>query len=638
MPLLRRCSLLLLFAACAVAQPGGGPGGGSGDGIWVRNAAFGEIETFDLCNGHQPGSGLYHHHVNPVCLRGQLNDNVVTVSTGRLGTQYAEKAAPWTHSPILGWAFDGYPVYGPYGYSNPTDAKSSIRRIKSSFQLRTLTQRRTLPSWVLPYHPAASQNLTANQYGPDVNAVYPLGRYVEDYDYVAGMGDLDQYNGRFSVTPEYPGGTYAYYVTIADDGSPAFPYIINVQLYGASNGGNSQIVAADAVTYFNSGALTQPASTDPQLATWYTKGSQQNATAITGYDPSTGASPTWPTNKPANITVSGGNATAALADIQQIRYNAVNVYVNSNALPSYTIGPWFNAPDPGGVFQNFASAAKQQFRVTRAPAVASTKPSSGLGAVGIWVNGVSIFNTLDGGSYSNSTGADQGGGGIAPHATHVSAASFERGPFAPGALASAFAQFNAALATSTATGTPGTTEWPLALGGATVTVTDSTGAALPAGIVYTSPSQLNYRVPPTAAAGLAKVTITAAGTAVTGNITIAATYPGLFRQTADGLAAGQIVRVHNGVQSFEPLSSGAVTLGSDQVYVVLYGTGIGSAKVAATIGGAAATVTYAGPQGTYPGLDQLNLLIPSSIAGRGQAYIIITAAGRTSNPIYVSVQ
>jgi uncharacterized protein (TIGR03437 family) len=203
---------------------------------------------------------------------------------------------------------------------------------------------------------------------------------------------------------------------------------------------------------------------------------------------------------------------------------------------------------------------------------------------------------------------------------------------------SAFAQFNAALATSTATATPGTTEWPFAVGGASVTVTDSTGAALPAGIVYASPSQLNYRVPPTAAAGLAKVTITAAGTSVGGNITIAAAYPGLFRQTADGLAAGQIVRVHNGVQSFEPLSSGPVTLGSDQVYVVLYGTGIGSSNVSATIGGATATLAYAGPQGTYPGLDQVNLLIPSSLAGHGQSYVVITAGGRTSNPVYLSVR
>src|ERR1035438_7852445 len=93
--------------------PGGGPGGGTGDGVWQRNAAFGELETFDLCNGHQPGSGMYHHHINPVCVRAQLNDNVVAVSTGRLGTQYTEQTANWTHSPILGWAFDGYPVFGP---------------------------------------------------------------------------------------------------------------------------------------------------------------------------------------------------------------------------------------------------------------------------------------------------------------------------------------------------------------------------------------------------------------------------------------------------------------------------------------------------------------------------------------------
>src|SRR5579862_4533826 len=69
----------------------GGPGM-MGDRIWTRNAAFGELETFDLCNGHQPDIGMYHHHINPICLRAQLGDNVVVVSTGRLGTQYAEKA------------------------------------------------------------------------------------------------------------------------------------------------------------------------------------------------------------------------------------------------------------------------------------------------------------------------------------------------------------------------------------------------------------------------------------------------------------------------------------------------------------------------------------------------------------------
>ena len=131
--------------------PGAGPGGAMGDGVWQRNAAFGELETFDLCNGHQPGTGMYHHHINPVCLRAQLSDNVVAVSTGRLGTQYAEQTANWSHSPILGWAFDGYPVYGPYGYSDPMDP-TSLTSSESApvFNCATSRSVHTLPDWVTP--------------------------------------------------------------------------------------------------------------------------------------------------------------------------------------------------------------------------------------------------------------------------------------------------------------------------------------------------------------------------------------------------------------------------------------------------------------------------------------------------------
>jgi len=178
--MISKAALLATLAAVAWAQPGGGPGG-AGDGIWTRNAAFGELETFDLCNGHQPGSGMYHHHINPVCLRAQLTDNVAAVSTGRLGTQYAEKTSGWTHSPILGWAFDGYPVYGPYAYSDPKDAKSPIKRIQPGFRLRAITQRHSLPDWVLPFQPTVPQNLAASQYGPDVSAKFPLGRYIQDF-------------------------------------------------------------------------------------------------------------------------------------------------------------------------------------------------------------------------------------------------------------------------------------------------------------------------------------------------------------------------------------------------------------------------------------------------------------------------
>jgi uncharacterized protein (TIGR03437 family) len=636
---------LVILGSTLWAQPGGGPGGGSGDGIWTRNAAFGESETFDLCNGHQPQTGQYHHHINPICLRAQLNDNVVAVSTGRLGTAYTEKSSGWTHSPILGWAFDGYPIYGPYGYSDPTNSQSAIKRVQPSFQLRNITQRHTLPTWILPYL-NVSQNLSTSQYGPDVSATYPLGRYTADYDYVAGSGDLDQYNGRFTVTPDYPTGTYAYFVTISNtDGSSLFPYIMNVQYYGTKTGGTAQTIASDAVDYFSNGALQQTASTDPRLATWYTKGAKQNAQAVSGFDPSAGASTTWPTNLPSGVTYNGGNSTPTPADVQRVRYDSGLVFVNSNNLPSYQIGPWFEATMTGGVFMNWPSSSSTQVQFSRTPAQAGTKVATGMGPVGIWVNGVAIFNTLDGGSYSNSAGSDQGGGGISVHATHLSSASSERGPLALGSLVSAYAEFTAVLATSTAS--TSSSSYPLALGGATVTVTDSKGTQTPAGILYASAGQVNYQMPSTVATGLGKVTISAGGASASGTVNIVATYPGLFRAATDGLAAAQTVTVNGSQQVLAAAStvnaSGQavatpINVTAGQVYLVLYGTGIGTASTTATIAGANATVVYSGPQSQYPGVDQVNLLLPASLAGKGKVSVVVTAAGKASSPVYVVIQ
>jgi len=247
----------LAGAGAAFAQPGppmGGPPGSTGDGIWLRNAYFGEAQTFDACVGHQPGTGQYHHHADPVCLRAQLNDNLEEVRTARTGTTYREKPAPWTHSPILGWAFDGYPIYGPYAYSDPKDPASPVQRMRSGFRLRSITDRTTLPDFALPIHSGVSQQLNAAQAGPAITLTFPLGRYVEDFEFVAGLGDLDVYNGRFAVAPEFPSGTYAYYVTIDADGLPAFPYIFAMQFNGAVNGGNARAVPANAQDYFANGA------------------------------------------------------------------------------------------------------------------------------------------------------------------------------------------------------------------------------------------------------------------------------------------------------------------------------------------------------------------------------------------------
>ena len=101
------------------------------------------------------------------------------------------------HSPILGWAFDGYPIYGPYGYAK-LDGNGDVVRLASSYQLKQGTR---------PSGPGGAYD----------------GSYIEDYEYVAGSGSLDEHNGRFAITPEYPEGTYYYVVTIDANGDAAYP-------------------------------------------------------------------------------------------------------------------------------------------------------------------------------------------------------------------------------------------------------------------------------------------------------------------------------------------------------------------------------------------------------------------------------
>lgn len=629
---------LLCVAAigAAVAQP---PGMQTGDGIWLRDALFGEKDTFDSCLAHQPGQGQYHNHVQPVCLRAQLGDNIDVIATSRTGSTYREKTSGWKHSPILGWAMDGYPIYGPYGYSDAKSAGSAIKRMKSGYRLRKMTQRDSLPEWALGYHTGVSQQLTTAQQGPAINERFPLGRYIEDNEYVAGLGDLDQFNGRTTVTPEYPNGTYAYFITINDDGTPAFPYIVGLQYFGTVARGQAT-APTDAQEYFSSGQFNGPRNTtDPTLQTWQTDGATTMARAVVGWDPAAGPQTTWPGTQPAGArAASGGVTTPTNADIQRIRTTASTVYVNANNLPSYVIGPWFAGGMNGGVFMNFPSAVNVQFALPRTPAVAATKTNTGLGAIGIWVNGVAIFNAADGASYRSASGDDAGGGIVQANAIHWSSASLEGGPVTPGALMTAFAQFEAKLAT--ATETAATANWPLTLGGATVTIVDSTGASTQAPISYASAKQVNYRIPENVATGLATVRITAGGVTVPGAIHIVGTYPGLFRGNAENAAVGQVARVVNGAVVYETVS-GPLTVGTpaEQATLILYGTGLNGAKdVTATIGGVSVPVAYAGAQGTFAGLDQYNLTLPQTLAGKGKVDVVVTAGGKVSNPVNITVR
>lgn len=636
----------MLFCSVVVCAQ---PPGGQGDGIWLRNAYFGEAQTFDRCLGHQPGNGQYHHHVQPICLRAQLDDNLETVSTLRVGTVFREKAGPWKHSPILGWMFDGYPIYGPYAYSDPNNPNSAIKRMKPGFRLRTMTQRISLPDWALARHAGTPQQLGANQYGPDVSDTFPLGRYIEDFEFVQGLGDLDVHNGRFAITPEFPNGTYAYFVTVNDDGSPAFPYVIGLQFYGNVTGGGNTAAPAGAQAYFGNGAYAQTIPNAPQLNSWLTKNSQQNAQVINGFDPTAGPQTTWPVTRPTGAQVMGGQSTPVKADSQSISFTDSAVYLTANGLGSYIMGPWFIDGGNGGVFMNFPTAQNIRAQFPRNPSSAANKRNTNLGAIGLWVNGVAVFDGADGSSYSNSARNDVGGGTVRLSSIHISAASFEGGPTAPGALMSAFGLFGAKLATGTAAAS--SPAWPVTLGGAEVSIRDAAGTTHAATLSYASPTQVNYRVPENVAIGLASVTITAGGISIPGAINVVSAYPNLFNVGSENIVAGYVLRVRSdGQQRTEPIygltSAGTITLTpidlgdeSDLVFLVLFGTGLGkNPQVSVKIGELNLTPAYAGPQGTFTGLDQYNLLLPRSLAGKGKVGVIVTADSRTSNQANVSIK
>jgi hypothetical protein len=177
---------------------------GSGADIWHSIAWEKEGLDMDGSLGHSTANGSYHHHVANLELFDNTDSSV--------------------HSPLIGYAFDGYPIYGPFGYSNPNDPNSTIERMTSSYQERVMSDRTVLPDGTVLTNP--------QDFGPTIDSSNPIGVCEEDYEYVSGLGTLDTFNGRWCVTPEYPCGTYAYFVTIDANDEPDFPYIIGYEFYG----------------------------------------------------------------------------------------------------------------------------------------------------------------------------------------------------------------------------------------------------------------------------------------------------------------------------------------------------------------------------------------------------------------------
>jgi len=217
-------------------QDQGGPGpGGPGDGVWNRDAVVAERDGFDCSKGH-PAMGNYHHHQNPSAFK--LDLTVISTICNLYDADGLYTINSTEHSPIIGYAYDGFPIYGAYAFSN-TDGTGSITRMKSGFSLRNITART---------HYADGSDVID---GPAVGIDYPLGHYREDYEFIpsANTDQLDEHNGRFCVTPEYPDGTYAYFCTVDANWNSSYPYIIGTSFYGNVQASNVNSVTETVEVY-----------------------------------------------------------------------------------------------------------------------------------------------------------------------------------------------------------------------------------------------------------------------------------------------------------------------------------------------------------------------------------------------------
>ncbi len=142
----------------------------NGQREWNYEAKSGFINLgLDQNNAHVQPTGAYHYHGLPTGLMDKLGGD-------------GKKML------LVGYAADGFPIYTSYAHSNATNATSPLKKMRSSWQIKK----------------------GERSGGP--GGKYD-GRFTADHEYVSGSGDLDEFNGRFGVTPEYPQGIYHYYIT-----------------------------------------------------------------------------------------------------------------------------------------------------------------------------------------------------------------------------------------------------------------------------------------------------------------------------------------------------------------------------------------------------------------------------------------
>jgi len=222
---------------------------------------------------------------------------------------------------------------------------------------------------------------------------------------------------------------------------------------------------------------------------------------------------------------------------------------------------------------------------------------------------------------------------------------------APDALASLYGS-NLASKAAQANSQP----LPTTLGGVTLSVTDSTGTTREAPLLYVSPGQINFMVPDGTASGAASIAVSTGSTTQTFPMIVATVAPALFSANGSGTGVADATAIatqandptlQSPVPVFECGSSGCsaipISLGVDTpVYLTLYGTGIRSrsslANVSVTIGSITLPALYAGPSPAFSGLDQVNVLLPLSLRGSGQAGVTLTVDGQVSNAVMIDIQ
>lgn len=175
------------------------------------NAAFLEADGVDPYGGHPAPNGQYHYHTGFFLRR---------------ATELGLVDGPERHSSLVGYAFDGVPIYGSYGYSDPRDPASPVRALRSCYRLKA---ERTCCRDI------AKCSLVA-QFERKTLA---LGAFIEDYafdeeSFTAGTCDLDMYNSRVAKTPEYPKGARVYVMTVAEDGTVTYPFVFGTRYWGVA--------------------------------------------------------------------------------------------------------------------------------------------------------------------------------------------------------------------------------------------------------------------------------------------------------------------------------------------------------------------------------------------------------------------